>query len=78
MLEFVEEKNDCQVKVGSFTYLDKTQKLVTADFFINTCIDDQSKRVSDYNEQLTDEWDRLFNEGFTQIAYNEISPSPIF
>ena len=78
MLEFVEEKAECQIKVGSFSYLDTSQQLVTVEFAINTCLGNQSKQASDYNEQLADEWDRLTAEGFTQIKFVEVIPQPIF
>lgn len=76
---FPEPQNICEVKVGKFSYLTHTGELVTVDFSIKTCgDDDQEKRVSDYNEQLTDEWQRLFDEGHSSIRFEELTPNPIF
>jgi hypothetical protein len=78
MIEFPEPINTCDVKVGTFFYLNHKGELLSAEFSINTCQDNQSKRVNDYNEQLTNEWDRLFDEGFTNIRFEELTPNPIF
>lgn len=78
MLEYVEENDNCQIKVGTFSYRDKNQQLVTVDFAINTCVDDRSKQASDYNEQLAGEWDRLLGEGYTDVKFEEVIPQPIF
>ena len=79
MLEVAEPKPVCEVRVGQFTYLSHTGDLVTDDFCVNTCTDENpTKRVNDYNEQLTDEWENLIDKGCSNIRFIEATPNPIF
>jgi len=76
---FPEPESNCEIHVGKFVYITHTGELVTAEFSVKTCgEDDKNKRISDYNEQLTDEWQSLWDNGCSQIRYIELTPNPIF
>lgn len=77
-LVFEEPQDTCEIKVGAFFWMTPTGELCDADFYLKTCARDQPKQVDDLNQQLTDEWQRLENQGNTKIRYQEIIPSPIF
>lgn len=81
-IEFVEPVATCRVKVGVFTFVTPTGNHDTANFFVSceTDSDDpvvEARNLETYNTQLTDEWERLVDEGYTQITYVEVVPSPI-
>jgi len=78
-LEYTEPVPTCDVKVGTFYWTDRSGEKFDADFYVRTCDDsDQEKRVEDYNEQYTDEYCRLINEGYTNVVFIEATPNPIF
>lgn len=77
-LEYAEPAATCEIKVGTFIYNDGKQD-VTADFFITTCDDsNHDKRMEDYNDQFSDEWNRLSGEDdYSNIRYEEVAPLPL-
>lgn len=69
----------CDIKVGTFYWTTKDGEKCDAEFWIRTCdASDQSKQVNDYNEQYTDEYLRLLQDGATNIIYLPVTPDPIF
>lgn len=81
-LDYIEPSTSCEVKVGTFTFTNPQGEECVAEFYIHTCIDDspagEDKRVDDYNQQFTDEWTKLYQDGCSNITYREVTPSPIF
>jgi hypothetical protein len=82
-LEFQEPEANCEIKVGTFVYVTPEGTENTADFILKTCAEDDEqntvdKRFRDYNEQLTDEWEKLEDSGCMKIRYSEVIPCPLY
>jgi hypothetical protein len=78
-LEFVEPVEVCEIKAGTFYWTDPQGEQVEAEFYVKTCDEsDNAKQVDDYNEQYTDEFTKLIQDGCTNIRFVEVTPSPFF
>lgn len=76
-LEFVEPVDDCRLKTGTFYYVDPSGASQTSDFYVKVCTDDRDRQMEEYNDQFTDEWERLSSINCTSIRYEESDPFPI-
>jgi hypothetical protein len=71
-----EPAENCDIHMGTFSYQLNGIEF-SAEFYLRTCQDDREHQFSDYNEQLTDEWEQLMLKGSMHIGYQEIEPCPI-
>lgn len=71
-----EPAETCEIHIGTFSYTLAGEQIV-AEFYLKTCQEGREHQFSDYNEQLTDEWESLLLQCASNIRYEELAPCPI-
>ena len=75
-LVFVEAESTCDIKAGTFRYLDAHGEACNADFYVRTCQEfDEGRRGDDYNRQYCEMYMQLMQGGCTRILYQEDTKS---